>query len=140
MDTAKIKELIAELEEDIGLKSEVLQGLQRLVSSTNGHKTVRAEGQMAQRDSVRNVVFNRADSYVDLAVKIIEANDSRPMPMMQIVDRIRTLKGNPDIERRSVEATLYQHAKAKGNSSRVIKVSPGVYGVRRFPRPEESAA
>jgi hypothetical protein len=60
--------------------------------------------------------------------------------MMQIVDRIRTLKGNPDIERRSVEATLYQHAKAKGNSSRVIKVSPGVYGVRRFPRPEESAA
>jgi hypothetical protein len=140
MDTTKIKELIAELEQDIEIKSEVLQGLQRLLLSTNGHQTAKVEGRMAQRESVQVIVSHPTDSYVDLAVKIIEANENRPMPMMQIVERIRSLKANPAIERRSVEATLYQHIRAKGNSSRVVKVSPGVYGVRRFPRPEESAA
>jgi hypothetical protein len=134
MDIGKIKELIAELEQDIEVKSEALQGLQRLLSSANGHKIVNAEGQMAQRESVSVVLSNPTDSYVDLAVKIIEANDGRPMPMMQIVERIRSIKRNPAIERRSVEATLYQHTKAKGDSSRIIKVSPGVYGVRRFTR------
>jgi len=138
MDNAKIKELITELEQDIEIKAEALQGLQRLLLSANG-QAVKVQGRMVQRDSVRNVAFNSTDSYIDLAVKIIEANENRPMPVMQIVERIRTLKGNPDIERRSVEATLYQHIRAKEDSSRVVKVSPGVYGVRRFTREEPAA-
>jgi len=135
VDTNKIKELIAELEEDIKLKVDVLQNLQKLVGSANGHKLVGD-----QRDFAKKIAYNHADSYVDLAVKIIQANEGRPMPIIQIVEHIRALKGNPEIERRSVEATLYQHTTNKGDSSRVVKVSPGVYGLRRYPRSEEPAA
>lgn len=139
MDTAKIKELIAELEQDIEVKKQALQGLQKLLFSTNGHATVNVEGQMAQRDSMRAIRYLATDSYVDLAVKIIEANEGRPTPVMQIVEHIRNLRGNPHIERRSVEATLYRHIVDKGDSSRLVKNAPGIYGIRRFPR-EESAA
>jgi hypothetical protein len=61
------------------------------------------------------------------------------MHVKRILDYIREAKGNPNIERRSVEATLIQHMKAKGDTSRLIKVSPGVYTLRRYPRTEPAA-
>jgi len=123
MDTAKVKELIADLEADIKLKQEALQGLKKLVSSDGG-------------TAARSPLFTASDSYVDLAVKVINANDNRPLRMNEIVSRIRILKGNPDIQRRSVESTLIQHVRTKREMSRVLKVRPGVWGVRRFPRLE----
>jgi len=80
------------------------------------------------------VLFSPDDSYVDLAVKVITANDYRPLPMNELVKNIRVLKSDEKIERRSVEATIYRHIKTKGDSARLVKVSSGVYGVKRFPR------
>ena len=140
MDVSKIKELIAELEQDIQVKIDAISGLEKLLASMNGHKAIVAQGQMVLRDSIQNVIYSPDDSYVDLTVKIIEANEGRPMTIQQVVDRIKTIKNNPNIERRSVEATLYRHITDKGDSSRIIKPASGMYGIRRFPRTEESAA
>ncbi len=80
-------------------------------------------------------------SYIDLAVRAITENENHPLEMKRLVEFIRAAKGNPNIERRSVEATIAQHMKAKGDKSRVVKTSPGVYGlgVRRYPRTEPAA-
>jgi hypothetical protein len=131
MDTAKMRELIAELEVDIKLRQEALQGLRKLLSVSIDLKPA---DQMNMQDSARPILFGATDSYVDLAVKVITANDSKPMRMNEIVARIRVLKGNPDIQRRSVESTLIQHARAKTEQSRIVKVRRGVWGIRRFPR------
>lgn len=135
MDTTKMMELIAELEADIRLRQEALQGLRKLIASTE-QAVVRHTG---MQDSARPILFGASDSYVDLAVKAINANDNRPMRMTEIVSRIRVIKNNPDIQRRSVEATLIQHLRAKGDDSRVVKIRPGVWGVRRFPREAQTA-
>lgn len=134
MDTEKMKELIAELEADIRLRQEALQGLKKLVTSTE-----QTGSQMAMQDSARPILFGASDSYVDLAVKAINANDNRPLRMVEIVSRIRIIKNNPNIQRRSVEATLIQHLRAHGERSRVYKVSPGTWGVRRHPREIQTA-
>jgi hypothetical protein len=137
MDIAKIQGLIAELKADIEVKQQALNALLKLLSA-GGDQATRTD-QMLQLDSVNPVLFTTSDSYIDLAVKIITSNNYRPLPVKEIVKRIRILRGNPHIERRSVEATMYQHIKAKGDSSRITKVAPGMYGVRRMPR-EESVA
>lgn len=137
MDIAKIKELIAELETDIKIRQEALQGLWKLLPAV-AHK--QTDDQSNVRDSARPILFTSTDSYVDLAVKVITANDNRPMPMKDIAERIRILKNNPNIERRSIEATLTQHAANKGEQSRVMRVGRGIWGVRRFPRETSSVA
>ena len=139
MDVEKIKSLISELKQDIEVKSEALQGLVRLLSSTNGHKSLSPADQMSQQDSVRVSVGSPHDSYIELAVKLITANEGRPMRVKDLVERMRAVKGDHGVERRSVEATFYRHISAKGEGSRIVKVSPGVYGLRRYPR-EETAA
>jgi hypothetical protein len=132
MDAAKIHELIAELDAEIMLHKEAIQALQRLLPAAKNQVT--ASGQMIQSDSVKAILFAASDSYVDLAVKIITSNDFRPLPMKEIVNRIRALRNDPSIERRSVEATLYRHMKMKGEYARVVKTAPGIYGVKRFTR------
>jgi hypothetical protein len=137
MDTGKIQELIAEVKADIEVKEEALKALYKLLAVADDRfATV---NKVVMTDSVQTVLFSASDSYIDLAVKIITANDYRPLPMNEIVRRIRQLRGNPNIERRSVEATFHQHIKAKGELSRVVKAAPGIYGVRRFPRQESVA-
>ena len=89
---------------------------------------------MSLQDSARPILFAASDSYVDLAVKVISANDNKPMHMKDIVQRVCILKGNPNIQRRSVESTLTQHARAKGEKSRVLRTGRGMWGVRRYPR------
>lgn len=137
MDANKVRELIADLERDIRSKVNAINALRALLgSNVEGELT----GPVPQIVQSRDVAL--ADlSYIDLTVKAIEANDNRPVEMKRLVDFIRTAKGNPNIERRSIEATIAQHMKAKGERSRVVKTSPGVYGlgVRRFPRTEPAA-
>ena len=130
MDTVKVKELIAELEVDIKLRQEALQGLKKLLLTYSDEKPE----QMGMQDSARPILFGASDSYIDLAVKVLTANDNNPMRMNDIVARIRVLKSNSSIQRRSVESTLIQHARAKGDESRIVKVRRGVWGLRRFPR------
>lgn len=134
MDTMKMMELVAELEADIRLRQEALQGLKKLIASTE-----QPADQLTMQDSARPILFGASDSYVDLAVKAINANDNRPLRMVEIVSRIRIIKNNPNIQRRSVEATLIQHLRAKGEFSRVYKVRPGIWGVRRHPREAQTA-
>ncbi len=137
MDTNKIREMITELQAEIDQRVQAVKALERILlsSSTSSEKL------NGMKDSVQQpVLFGTSDSYIDIAVKTIEANGGKPVPVGQIVDRIRTLKGNPNIERRSVEASLYNHVKSKKEQSRIIKSSPGVYTIRRFPRTVESVA
>jgi hypothetical protein len=138
MNTDKIKELIEELEQDIKIREDALASLLKLLNSTNGRKMpITTSDNLVIKDEFQRIMFGSADSYVDLAVKLIEANSGRPMPVTSIVGQIRTLKGNPNIERRSVEATLYQHA-TKAESPRLVKMAPGIYGLRK--PSEETAA
>lgn len=132
MDTAKIHQLIAELDAEITLHKEAIQALQRLLPTAK--LEVAASDQMIQSDSIKRISFGTEESYVELAVKIITSNDFRPLPMKEIVNRIRLLRNDQSIERRSVEATLYRHMKMKGDKARVVKVAPGIYGVKRMPR------
>lgn len=136
MDTVKMKELEAELEADIRLRQEALQAIRKLrlaLDQPAGEK-------MRLQDSAYPILFAASDSYVDLAVKVINANDNKPMRMNDIVSRIRILKGNPNIQRRSVESTLIQHARTKGDMSRIYKIRRGVWSVRRFHRDLESVS
>jgi hypothetical protein len=140
MDTNKIKELISELQEDIRVKEEAIRSLQKLLSSINGripvNKHVDLSDNLILNDSFNHMLFSSDESYVDLAVKLIKANN-RPLSVSEIVDQIRTLKNNPHIERRSVEATLHQHA-ANSKSPRLLRMAPGTYGLT--PPKENTAA
>lgn len=136
MDTNKIREMITELQVEIDQRLQAVKALERLLMSSST-STEKLNG---MQDSVQPILFGSQDSYIDIAVKTIEANAGRSTTVRQIVDRVRTLKGNPEIERRSVEATLYRHIKAKGDNSRIIKVGPGKYTLRRFAREKESVA
>lgn len=132
MDIAKIHELIAQLDAEITLHKEAILALQRLLPPAK--LGIAVSDQMVQSDSIKRINFGTEDSYVELAVKIITSNDYRPLPMKEIVNRIRILRNDQNIERRSVEATLYRHMKMKGDKARVTKVAPGIYGVKRMPR------
>jgi hypothetical protein len=129
MENAKIEALIAELEAEIEVRRQAIRSLRNLIPVSNIE--VRVASQMVQSDSLRPILFKVSESYVSLAAKIIAANDFRPLPMSEIVAQIRILRDDPGVERRSVEATLYRHMKMKGDQSRIIKVSPGIYGVRK---------
>ncbi len=137
MDAAKIQALIAELKSDIKIKQQAIEALNNLLSMApkdNSLENIATISRNVGSGPVSPISFSDSDSYVDLAVKVIAANNYRPLPMKEIVKHIRLLKASPDIERRSVEATLFRHIKTKGENSRVLKVSPGVYGARRIPR------
>jgi hypothetical protein len=136
MDAENIRGLIAELEADIEVKTGALQSLRRLLS-LNGSAMGRVTIDVAA--PVEPILFRSDGSYVDLAVKVIEGNAGRPLRVKTIVEGIRTLKGNPNIERRSIEATLHRHIAMKKENSRVVKVARGIYGIRRFTREHPAA-
>jgi hypothetical protein len=141
MDIEKIIELVGELEEDIRVKKEALNGLLQLIDSTNGHKVAKPVGTRVAFHGVEgdsSITFNSASSYVDLAEQLIKSNNGEDMTVKAIVAKIRLIKDNSNIERRSIESTLYQHVKNKGENSRLIKTAPGYYGIRRLPRKEST--
>jgi hypothetical protein len=132
MDANKVRELIADLERDIRSKANAIDALRALLQSD----VVEAD---ASPQLVESTTFLRSSSYIDLAVMAIEKNAGRPLHMKEIVSFISDAKKNPNIERRSVEATISQHIKAKGDSSRLIKTRPGIYALRRYARTEPAA-
>ena len=136
MDTNKIREMITELQAEIDHRIQAVKALEKILLSAST-STEKLNG---MQDSVQPILFGSQDSYLDIAVKTIEANGGKATTVRQILDRVRALKGNPDIERRSVEATLFRHLKVKGEHSRIVKVGPGKYTIRRFPRDKESVA
>lgn len=131
MDTNKVRQLIADLEEDIRAKSNAISALRTLLNES-------VTSSDTDRPTQQPIPILGAASYMELAVRALEQANGT-LHMKRIVEYIRQAKGNPNIERRSVEATLIQHLKAKGESSRVVKVRPGVWGLRRFPRSEPAA-
>ena len=133
MDIEKIIELVGELEEDIRVKKEALNGLLHKVAKPVG---TRVAFHGVEGDS--SITFNSASSYVDLAEQLIKSNNGEDMTVKAIVAKIRLIKDNSNIERRSIESTLYQHVKNKGENSRLIKTAPGYYGIRRLPRKEST--
>jgi hypothetical protein len=135
MNVDKIREIIADLESEIAVKVKAISALRSLLSE----ETPNLPGTVVGLRLENSLIASSSMSYVDLAVKAIEGAAGRPMPMTLILDYVRREKNNPRIERRSVEATLIQHMKAKGDLSRLIKVAPGVYALRRYPRSEPAA-
>jgi|HubBroStandDraft_6_1064221.scaffolds.fasta_scaffold1019859_1 hypothetical protein len=131
MDIDKIKEIISDLEREIKVQEEALRSLQNLLSTLNGKIPlpiqVAVSDNLEMTDSVKRILFRSDESYVDLAVKLIKASN-RSLTVSEIAEQIRTLKNDPSIERRSVEATLYQHV-SKAQSPRLTKVAPGTYGL-----------
>jgi len=132
MDNNKVKELIAELESEVRSKVNAISALKALL----------LEGGAVQQEALPLITpleIASMGSYVDMAVSALESRGGS-MHIKQIVEYIRLHKHNPNIARRSIEASLLQHIKTKGDSSRVTKTSPGVYALRRFPRRAEPAA
>jgi len=150
MDTAKIKAIIAELEADIGVKANAINSLKALLASSDGASRGSTGGTeslsdveyiyggsselLAKLPGIQISFADRNKSYVELAVAALEATGGKPMRMVDIFNWIKAAKSNPHLERRSVEATVSQHVKKKGERSRIVRVSPGVYGLRRYPR------
>jgi|SRR5579871_1718581 len=135
MDTNKIRQIISELESEIKLKSSAISVLKALLASEEGvSRNPSLPLTLIDNDSTGK----SSESYMDLAVKAV-GEKSAPMHINAIVDYIRRVKNNPNIERRSIEATVSQHVKNKGEKSRLIKVGRGMYAPRRYPRTELTA-
>jgi hypothetical protein len=156
MDTVKIRDLIAELEGEISVKVNAIKSLKALLASSNGASKVVAGGaspdefhyihggafpEQPKLPAFQTVTYggHQDDSYVDLAVAALETLGGKPMRMVDIFNWIKNVRSNPHLERRSVEATISQHVKKKGEKSRIIRVSPGIYGLRRYPRTAQNA-
>lgn len=138
MDTNKVRELIAELESEIQIKTNAIRVLRSLIDS----ETVPQRSfplVISLGDGLASPTDLASTSYMDLAVMAIEHNQGRPLHVKSILAFIRDAKGNQNIERRSVEATIIQHIRAKGETSRLIKTDPGTYALRRYPRTEPAA-
>jgi hypothetical protein len=132
MDLQKVKDLISELEAEINVKVNAINALKSLLETSDSDVFNYAP------IAVKSLAVSNADSYMNLTINAIES-EGKPLHVKRILDFIRMAKGNPDIARRSVEATLIQHMKTKGEKSRVIKVHPGTYALRRYPRIEPAA-
>ena len=136
MDIKRVKETLEDLRREKQLIDQAISGLEKLLVvsvSDDGNHWI---GDVQIISGVQEIVIGRNDSYVDAAVKIIEANDGHPMHIKSIVEHIRRVRNNPKIKRQSVEATFHRHIATKGEQSRIVKMSPAIYGIRRFPREE----
>ena len=132
MNLTKVKEALAELKRERELIDEGICGLQNIIAAL--------ENQGGQKQLFQSTPAPLgAGSYVDLAVNLIEANSGQPMHINDILNHIRKVKANPDIKRPSVEATFFRHMTDRADKARLVKSSPGMYGLKRYPRTETAA-
>jgi hypothetical protein len=123
MKTDKIRDAIADLQEQKDLIDNAIESLQEILVRLNGHAT-----QVAMPFIPESAPKLAKGSYIDLSVQLLRAN-GRPMHVKKIVEQIRVLRNDPTIKRGSVESTLLRHIEAKAGESRVRKVGPGTYGL-----------
>lgn len=138
MDADKVRELIADLERDIESKVRAIKALKSLLTVEPREESSNASATPHLFQAEQNASL-ASESYIDLAVRAVEQSPDEAVSMKDIVSFIRRIKGNPAIERRSVEATVARHMKAKGQMARLIKVGPGMYASRRYFRAEPAA-
>lgn len=135
MNTKGIRQVLEDLRRQKNVIDEAMKNLRLLLMQLD--KERHPEGFLVHEREIA-AAPPRA-SYLDLAVKAIEANDCQPMHINSIVEHIRVAKGNLDIKRQSIDTTLCRHLAMKGGRSRIVRVSPGIYGVRGLPRQEPAA-
>jgi len=129
--TDKIREAIADLQEQRGLLDNAIQSLQTILVRLNGHSS--SQVAMPFGPETPSVLIDQG-SYVDMAVQLLQAS-GHPMHVKQIWEQIKVLRNNPNIKRGSVESTLLRHIEAKRGETRLRKVRPATYGL---PKPAEA--
>jgi hypothetical protein len=138
MNSQKIRDLIGDLESEIQSKVHAINALRSLLESPDDGDLANTTAPQSRPAYSLEARPLRLSSYMELSIKAIESA-AKPLHVNDILKFIRTVKGDPNIARRSVEATLIQHLKTKGDESRLIKVFPGTYALRRYPRIEPAA-
>lgn len=129
MKTDKIREAIADLQEQRDLLDEAINSLQAVLVRLNGH----ANAQVSMPFAPEELPHTVRGSYVDMTVQLLQAS-GRPMHIKQILEQIRILRNDSTIKRASVESTLLRHIGAKHGEARLRKVRTATFGL---PKPAE---
>ena len=125
MNTAKLKEALEELKAERATLNSAIATIERLIGGSNGSADVfpilRSE----------KALQPRSVSYVDLSVEALR-NHGKPMKVKDLTYEVGKLKGQ-DIERRSLEATLFRHIRLNKAGAKLVKVGRGFYALPSWP-------
>lgn len=109
---------------DIKACDEAIRTLERVLGQYKNHLAAACK-QGEEEDTPA-----RQQSYVQLAIRLLE-EIGRPTPITVLLERIRERRNDPSITRGSVETSLLRHLNTKGESTEVVKSSPGIYALRQ---------
>jgi hypothetical protein len=127
MKADKLKEALDELKLERDAINKAIIALEGIIQNINGAFNVsRPIGIREARETTARI----HGSYIDLAVAVIEKH-GRPVQIKDLTRDASNMKGEP-IERRSFEASLFKHIQ-KSPKPRLVKVSPGYYGLPSWP-------
>ena len=116
MNTGKIKEALAELQQERGKLDGVISQLQNILASANGTANTQLELKAAARSS-----------YVDETVSILE-HAGKPMHVTEITKKIASARGKA-AARTSVESSIVRHINTQASKARITRIGPSMYGL-----------
>jgi len=118
MSTVKLKEALVDLQRQRTILDGAITHLQNVIAMLDGEP----------QNSNEQKVEKRPTSYIDEGILILE-QAGKPLHISEIARRIGHVRQQEDISRASVESSFIRHIATKGSKARVVKVSPGHFGL-----------
>jgi len=126
MNTAKLKECLAEMEAQRNILDAAIPSMRNLIATLEGAP----QGITASRPNVSDQAGTR--SYIDESVEVLRAHGA-PMHIKEIGTKVAELRGTA-IPRASLESSIVRHI-AKANRPRLARVGRSTFGLPEWKQP-----
>lgn len=123
MNTVKLKEALAELQQQRTILNGAITNIQNVLAmleapATNGQAEAPPPG---------------GSSYIDQSVQAL-GQVGRPLHISDICNMIAQVRGVSGVARASVESSLVRHINSLGDRARVVRTGRSTYGLPQWPR------
>lgn len=119
MNTAKLREALADLEQQRNVIDDGIKVLRKVIAAMESPE---------KAPEIQRFPRLGRMSYIDDAVYVLEGT-SRPMHINELTEAIRSLREGKRVSRASVESSLVRHISTFGDKSKIIKMGPSKYGL-----------
>jgi hypothetical protein len=117
VNTSKLKEALAELQQQRLILDGAISSIQRIIATMNGGAETASVAEPEARKT----------SYIDDTVKLLEIA-GQPLHIKEITKQIGEMRG-AESARASIESSLGRHIELLKERARVVKVRPATYGL-----------
>jgi len=126
MDTSKLKEALAELQNQRNLLDAAITNIQNVLAMLS-------QASNPQRAESGRNVSDATPSYIELAVDALE-HSGKPMHIKELVGIISELRGD-QVKRASLESSIVRHIAGMKERSRLAKFAPSTFGLSIWKHP-----